>query len=247
MLEHSGARVRLLRERRPGGQDRADSRPVPGARARRPVRGRPRATRSRWPACGGWAPTVPPDAAPPPDRGGRSPTISATLVYTSGTTGPPKGCMLTPRQPAGDGADVRRAARLRRQPLAVSVPAARARARPGRPDRRAQRRAPGSSTGAATRPRSSTSCAELAHALPGRPPALREDPRRRRRPRRRGLAGAAGAVRLGAASAAPERGRRCAGRPAARPARPASSTGSPTGSCSPRSAASFGSQAAARD
>ena len=142
VLEHSGARLVFCEDAGAGGEDRADPGPLPEPRARRPVRGRGRrrdharaaarrgaaATRRRRCSCG--------SAATEPDD-------LATLVYTSGTTGPPKGCMLTPRQPARDDADVRRAARDRRDAHALPVPAARARARPGRAGGRAQGRRAG--------------------------------------------------------------------------------------------------------
>ena len=43
-----------------------------------------------------------------------APEDVATIVYTSGTTGPPKGCVAHPRQPARHGGDVRPRARARR-------------------------------------------------------------------------------------------------------------------------------------
>ncbi len=70
-----------------------------------------------------------------------SPEDLATLVYTSGTTGPPKGCALTHANFLAADRDVPRTARARRSPAGhLHVPAARARARARRADGRPRRR-----------------------------------------------------------------------------------------------------------
>ena len=88
-----GREGRARRGRRAGGEDRHGARYAARARARRRARpARPRA-RSRSPTC---ARAGTPTATRRAERiAAIAPEDTATIVYTSGTTGPPKGCVLS--------------------------------------------------------------------------------------------------------------------------------------------------------
>ena len=100
---------------------------------------------------------VPPDAVAPRSHGVAADDL-ATLVYTSGTTGPPKGCMLSHKNLLATAQMYVEQLHFNETPRAVSVPPARPRARSRCPDRRPQRRRPDHLLERRSQPRSSTSC-----------------------------------------------------------------------------------------
>ena len=159
----------------------------------------------------------------------------ATIVYTSGTTGPPKGCVVTHASLLATVGDVRPRARAAGQPDGdLPVPAAGALARARRAVRDARGRRDARVLGrrpAADRRRAGR---DPPDALPVGAADLREGPRDRAQRRRRAgprqaARSSTGRSREGAQARAAAR----AGR-AARPRSPPPATGSPTGSCSPR-------------
>ena len=134
--------ARVLRGRRPGGQDRAGPRRLPGGRARDHPRGPGGAMRSRSIELVDRGARRRPSGSTNGSRRGRAEDL-ATLVYTSGTTGPPKGCMLTHGEPDRDATRMYiDELELDERHVALPVPAARARARAGRAGDRHQGRRP---------------------------------------------------------------------------------------------------------
>ena len=164
----------------------------------------------------------------------------ATIVYTSGTTGPPKGCVVTHASLLATVAMYVRRARAARPPDGdLPVPAARALARARRAVRDARGRRHARLLGRRPEADRRRAGGGPPDALPVGAADLREGPRGRAQRRRR--AGPRQAARSSTGRSARAAGR---ARPPARARRSAAwrprATGSPTGSCSPRCAAVFG-------
>ena len=215
-----------------------DECPDARARRRRSTRGARRAVARRPRARAAPASTGRPARA---RCGAVAPDDVATIVYTSGTTGPPKGCMLTHANllatlrhvraasstSAGDAVDL---------PLPAARPRARARHRSWSRSTSAARWPSGRATppGCSTTSPSAAPDARARRCRACSRRSTRARWRARRTPaalRRRCSTGRS----RRAARAARRRARRATGRLAARPAR-----ASPTASCSPRSARLFG-------